>query len=76
MSVPKQHHTKGRRDRGRVRFKIAAKELTACSNCSKMIQRHKICPYCGFYKSKEVVNTAKKSKKKEKSAKKKEKPKN
>jgi hypothetical protein len=41
-----------------------------------MIQWHKVCPYCGFYKSKEVVSTAKKSKKKAAKAKKKEKPKN
>jgi len=80
MSVPKQHHTKGRRDRRRVRFKIASKKLAACSNCKKMISRHQICPYCGFYKDKEVVSTAKKSKKNNKSVKKeksakKEKPK-
>jgi large subunit ribosomal protein L32 len=73
MSVPKQHHTKGRRDRWRARFKIAAKELFACSNCAKMIQRHKICPYCGFYKDKEAVSVASKSKKKTKGAKEKKK---
>jgi len=64
MSVPKQHHTKGRRDRRRIRFKIETKTLVACSHCKKMIKSHEICPYCGYYKGKEEVKMAKKTKKK------------
>jgi large subunit ribosomal protein L32 len=66
MSVPKQHHTKGRRDRGRARFKILKKNLIACSHCKKMIKTHEVCPYCGYYKGKEVIDPSKKSKKKTK----------
>ncbi|MFA5925302.1 MAG: 50S ribosomal protein L32 [Parcubacteria group bacterium] len=66
MSVPKQHHTKGRRDRGRTRFAIVKKNLVSCSHCKKMIKTHETCPYCGYYKGKEVVNTSKKSDKKSK----------
>lgn len=69
MSVPKQHHTKGRRDRARARFKILKKNLIACSHCKKMIKTHETCPYCGFYKGKEVVKTVKKTKKKTKAGK-------
>ena len=65
MSVPKQHHTKGRRDRRRVRFAIKSKNLVACSQCKKMVKTHEICPYCGFYKGKEKVAVKiKKTKKK------------
>jgi large subunit ribosomal protein L32 len=64
MSVPKQRHTKGRRDRRRVRFAIDSKKLNACSHCKKMIKAHQMCPYCGYYKGKEVVDMAKKVKKK------------
>jgi len=66
MSVPKQHHTKGRRDRRRVRFKIESKTLVVCSHCKKMIKSHEICSYCGYYKGKEEVKMAKKTKKKPK----------
>ncbi|MDP1845387.1 MAG: 50S ribosomal protein L32 [Candidatus Moranbacteria bacterium] len=69
MSVPKQHHTKGRRDRARARFKILKKKLVSCSHCKKMIKTHETCPYCGFYKGKEVVKTVKKTKKKTKAGK-------
>jgi len=34
-----------------------------------MIKTHESCPYCGFYKGKEVVKIAKKSKKKTKGGK-------
>jgi large subunit ribosomal protein L32 len=66
MSVPKQHHTKGRRDRRRIRFKIETKTLALCSHCKKMIKAHEICAYCGYYKGKEEVKMAKKTKKKPK----------
>jgi large subunit ribosomal protein L32 len=66
MSVPKQHHTKGRRDRRRVRFAVKAKNLVACSQCKKMIKPHEACPYCGFYKGKEAIVVKKKTAKKKK----------
>jgi len=64
MSVPKQRHTKGRRDRRRVRFVIETKNLIACSHCKKMTKPHEMCLYCGFYKGKEVVDMSKKKAKK------------
>lgn len=70
MSVPKQRHTKGRRNRRRANIKISSKNLIACSHCSKMILKHKICPYCGHYKEKKVIEI-KMKKKKGKSGKKK-----
>jgi large subunit ribosomal protein L32 len=66
MSVPKQHHTRGRRDRRRVRFEIDSKKLVACSHCKKMAKLHEVCPYCGYYKGKEVVAVKKKKVKKAK----------
>ncbi|MDI6778519.1 MAG: 50S ribosomal protein L32 [Patescibacteria group bacterium] len=64
MSVPKQRHTKGRRNRRRANIKIVSKKFVSCSHCSKEIMKHKICPYCGYYKGKEVIDTTKRSAKK------------
>ena len=64
MSVPKQRHTKGRRDRKRKRFAISAKNTQKCSKCGEQIMPHRLCPKCGFYKGKEVIDTLKKAKKK------------
>jgi large subunit ribosomal protein L32 len=76
MSVPKQRHTKGRRDRKRARFKIIPKKLVACSHCKKMVKQHEVCPTCGYYKSKAVIKITEKKlkgKAKEKEKKNKEK---
>ncbi len=64
MSVPKQRHTKARRDRKRKRFAIRAKKMQKCAKCGKPVLAHIVCVNCGYYKGKEVVNTLKKSKKK------------
>jgi large subunit ribosomal protein L32 len=64
MPVARQRHTKARRDRARVFYKLKPKSLVACSNCNAMIIAHTACPKCGFYKKKEVVDTMKKVNKK------------
>ena len=66
MSVPKQRHTKARRDRARKMLALKVKTLVECTNCKAKIQSHITCPKCGFYKGKEVVNTLKKLNKKTK----------
>lgn len=66
MPVAKQHHTKARRDRARVFHKIETKKLIACPNCQSKILPHKVCPNCGFFKGKEVVDTLKRKNKKRK----------
>jgi large subunit ribosomal protein L32 len=69
MSVPKQKHTQGRRNRRRANIKIAAKKMVACSHCKKMIIQHNVCPACGYYKGKKVVEIKIKAKKKGKAKK-------
>ncbi|HLN19309.1 MAG TPA: 50S ribosomal protein L32 [Patescibacteria group bacterium] len=66
MPVARQRHTKARRDRARIFLKLKKKNLVACSNCGTKIVPHTTCPKCGYYKSKEVVNTMKKANKKAK----------
>lgn len=70
MSVPKQRHTKGRRNRRRANIKINPKKFITCSQCKKNIKRHSACPYCGYYKGKKVLNIKQKAKKKKKAGKK------
>jgi large subunit ribosomal protein L32 len=64
MSVPKQRHTKQRRDRKRERFAIKPISTVTCPKCGKDMLPHRACPHCGFYKGNEVVNTLKKVAKK------------
>jgi large subunit ribosomal protein L32 len=71
MSVPKQRHTRGRRNRRRANIKIFSKRLIACSQCKKKIAQHSVCPYCGYYKGKKAIDIV--SKKDKNKGKKKEK---
>ena len=64
MPVQKQHHTKQRRDRARRMLELKKTVLVKCQKCGAMIKAHLVCPKCGFYKGKEVINTLKKAKKK------------
>jgi len=66
MSTMKQRHTKGRRDRARKMLALKSKNLSKCSHCAAMIKSHVVCPKCGYYKGKEVVDTTKKIAKKKK----------
>lgn len=72
MAVPKQRHTKSRRNKRRMHIFIKEPLLRVCSKCGKKIRPHKICPYCGFYKGREVIDIFKKLTKKEKKKREKE----
>lgn len=62
MSVPKQRHTKTRRDRKRKRFELKPIATQICPKCSKPMLPHHVCGACGFYRGKEIVDTLKKTK--------------
>jgi large subunit ribosomal protein L32 len=66
MSVQKQRHTKGRRDRARKMLALKKTNLVKCSHCGTKIASHTVCSKCGYYKGKEVVDTMKKANKKAK----------
>ena len=61
---PKRKHSKGRRDRRRANDALTPASLVACTNCGTMILQHVVCPNCGFYKGREVVEVKKEAKKK------------
>ena len=60
---PKRKHSKGRRDRRRAHDSLSAANLTACDNCGQMRLPHTVCPNCGHYKGREVIEIEKDKKK-------------
>jgi large subunit ribosomal protein L32 len=36
--------------------KLKARALAECPNCGEMTMPHRVCPYCGYYKGKQVLN--------------------
>jgi len=53
--LPKRKISKGRRDRRRAHDAISLPALVRCPQCHELRPPHTVCPYCGYYKGKEVV---------------------
>ena len=72
MAVPKQRHTKSRRDRRRMHIFLKAPVLVKCKKCGKPVLPHTVCQFCGYFKGREVIDVMKKLTKKERKKKEKE----
>jgi large subunit ribosomal protein L32 len=59
---PKRKHSSGRRDRRRSQDALTGQNLVQCTNCGEMRQPHRVCPNCGHYKGREIIETDKEKK--------------
>ncbi len=57
---PKRKHSSGRRDRRRAHDALQSIQLVQCSNCGEMRLPHTVCPSCGHYQKREVIEVEKK----------------
>jgi len=64
--VPKQRHTKSRRDKRRSQIFLRGPSLTVCPHCKKPCLAHTICKNCGYYQDREIIDVLKKAEKKRK----------
>lgn len=55
--VPKKKHSRGRRDRRRAQHKLRPIGLVECPRCHELRMPHRVCPSCGFYRDRVVVET-------------------
>jgi large subunit ribosomal protein L32 len=56
MPNPKRQHSKQRsRKRRGGHPKLQAARLSPCSHCGKPVLSHRVCPFCGFYKGKQII---------------------
>jgi len=72
MALPARHHTRSRVNKGRSHLALKLVNLIKCSHCGRKILSHRVCPFCGYYKGKEVIDVYKGLSKKEKKQKAKE----
>lgn len=56
MAVPKRKTSRTRRDRRRAQKKTKAPNMVECPQCREMKIPHRVCPNCGSYKGKEVID--------------------
>lgn len=58
MGVPKKRTSKQKRDQRRANWKVSPPNVTRCASCAGPVLSHRICPACGTYKGKQVVQVA------------------
>lgn len=66
MPVPKQRHTKSRRNKRRSHHALKKISLSKCSKCAQPVLPHQVCFNCGTYQGREVIDVLAKLSKKEK----------
>ena len=72
MPVPKRRKTKSRRNQRRQHLKLKRANFSICPKCKGPVLPHQVCPNCGYYKGKEVVNVLAKLERKERKKREKE----
>ena len=65
MTAPKSRGTKSKRDKKRLHIVLKSPNLVKCQKCGKLIRSHTVCPFCGYYKGRKVLDILSKKKKKE-----------
>jgi large subunit ribosomal protein L32 len=57
MPVPKRKTTRASRDSRRAQHSIDAPAKSECPQCHQPKLPHRVCPECGYYDGKEVIDT-------------------
>ena len=69
MPNPKRRHSNSRTRKRRTHDVMKASQMSACPTCKSRdqfvpIERHRVCPVCGFYKGRQIIQVKIKEKKK------------
>ncbi len=55
MAVPKRKISKARGNSRYANWKLTTPNLVECPECKTLIKSHTVCPNCGYYNGKQVV---------------------
>jgi large subunit ribosomal protein L32 len=59
MANPKRRHSKRRTATRRAHDHLTTRSASECPNCHEAKLPHRVCPKCGHYKGREVVEVEK-----------------
>ncbi|MEQ9042608.1 MAG: 50S ribosomal protein L32 [Alphaproteobacteria bacterium] len=57
MAVPKKKVSKSRRDMRRAHQALKPASYAECPNCGELKRPHHVCPACGQYRGRDVVES-------------------
>ena len=63
MPNPKRQHSRQRQRKRRTFYKATIPSMGTCPQCQKPILSHRVCPSCGYYKGKAILEIKTKTKK-------------
>ena len=55
MAHPKHKTSKQRRNKRRTHQKLELPTLANCSNCGATVMYHRVCPECGYYRGRLIM---------------------
>lgn len=56
MAVPKKKVSRSRRNMRRAHDRLTSQARGECPNCGELKRPHHVCPACGYYDGREVVD--------------------
>ncbi|WP_172189859.1 50S ribosomal protein L32 [Lentilactobacillus kribbianus] len=56
MATPARRTSKTKKRLRRTNIKLDTPNLSACPNCGELRVSHKVCPSCGYYDGRQVMN--------------------
>lgn len=59
MPNPKRRHSKARRDKRRAHDFLTPPASSLCPSCGERKLPHRVCPHCGSYRGRDVVDVSK-----------------
>ncbi|MDR3163477.1 MAG: 50S ribosomal protein L32 [Mycoplasmataceae bacterium] len=55
MAVQQRRVSRSRKGMRRSHHALKIGTTTLCTKCGKPIKPHRVCPYCGYYKGRKVI---------------------
>ena len=57
MALPNRKTSKARKRQRRAHDALSAPGLSTCAQCKQSKLPHRVCPHCGFYRGRKVLDT-------------------
>jgi len=64
MALPKRKHSHARTRKRRSSQKVCMPSLTKCPSCGALIRTYTVCPQCGSYRGRKILEIERKKKEK------------